>query len=109
MRDKRRGERRDRTWRYSARAQRIHLRSVHRRGAVDCICEQSVWYFRKGKAGGCRCRAKRKGAPKLAGGMCSTADQGHYRRTTHLRIRGKRLAHAWLSYVGATDLDEVDL
>jgi len=64
-----REERRDRTWRAARRAQRRHLRVVHRDGEVDCSCEFSVWMFAKWKAQ-CDCRKKRPGRPKIARGIC---------------------------------------
>jgi hypothetical protein len=29
------------------RAQRTYLRQAHPDGAVDCVCERSVWFFEK--------------------------------------------------------------
>jgi hypothetical protein len=42
--------RRHHSWIYARRAQRTHLRQVHHDGTLDCICEQSVWYFEKRKS-----------------------------------------------------------
>jgi hypothetical protein len=42
--------RRHRSYHYARRAQRTHLRQVHHDGTLDCICEQSVWYFEKRKS-----------------------------------------------------------
>jgi len=106
--EKKRGERRDRSWRYGRWAQRVHLRFVHPLGPVDCVCERSVWYFRKRKALGCRCRAKKKGAPKLPGGMCADIEGG-YRATVKERIRGRRLAREWLRRLGCLDADDIEL
>jgi hypothetical protein len=103
-----RGERRARSLRYSLRAQRTHLSVVHPDGALDCICERSVWYFRKRKSLGCDCRRRRHGAPKVPGGMCRLGD-GHYRSAVEVRITGKRLARAWMSSIGAMDLLDVEL
>jgi hypothetical protein len=50
----RRLQRRHRSWRYAPRAQRLHLRTGHPDGVVDCRCERSVWYFEKRKALGHR-------------------------------------------------------
>jgi hypothetical protein len=102
-----RGERRVRTLRYSLRAQRTHLRVVHPDGALDCICERSVWYFRKRKSLGCDCRGRRHGAPKLPGGMCYLSD-GDYRPAVLERIASKRLARAWQSAIGAIDPLDVE-
>ena len=41
--------RRHRSLTYARRAQRAHLRQAHPDGAVDCVCERSVWYFEKRK------------------------------------------------------------
>jgi ribosomal protein L19E len=43
-----------RTWVKARRAQREHLAIVHPDGAIDCVCERSVWYFAKRKALGHR-------------------------------------------------------
>jgi hypothetical protein len=40
-----RAARRHRSWYYAHRAQRRHLRHAHPDGAVDCVCERSVWGF----------------------------------------------------------------
>jgi len=105
---KKRGERRDRAWRYAKRAQRVHLQFVHPLGHIDCVCERSVWYFRKRKSLGCGCRAKKKGAPKLPGGMCSRGE-GHYRDSVMERIRGRRLARAWLCLLRGLDPEDIEL
>jgi hypothetical protein len=44
-----RAARRHRSWHYARRAQHIHLRQAHRDGAVDWVCERSVWFFEKRK------------------------------------------------------------
>jgi hypothetical protein len=44
-----RAARRHRSWNYARRAQRVHLRQAHPDGAVDCVCERSVWFFDKRK------------------------------------------------------------
>jgi hypothetical protein len=44
-----RAERRHRSYVYARRAQRVHLRQAHPDGAVDCVCERSVWFFDKRK------------------------------------------------------------
>ena len=82
--DRKRGERRDRTWRYGRRAQRIHVGSNHPDGGLDCICERSVWFFRTKKSLGCRCRGKQKGSPKLPGSLHKGGYK--YRITAHRRI-----------------------
>lgn len=66
---KKRESRRDRSWRAARRQQALHLQ-IHRGGAVDCICELSVWYFEKRRGLGCDdCRKKRHGQPKLGSGL----------------------------------------
>ncbi len=88
-----REDRRDRSWRYGAKARREHLRVNHPSGNVDCVCDQSVWYFAKGKSLGCGCRKKKRGNPKLPGtGMCAGRD---YRLSVTERISGRRLCLAW--------------
>jgi hypothetical protein len=37
--------RRHRSLTYARRAQRTHLRQAHPDGAVDCVCERSVWFL----------------------------------------------------------------
>jgi hypothetical protein len=34
---------------YARRTQRTHLRQAHPDGAVDCVCERTVWCFEKHK------------------------------------------------------------
>jgi hypothetical protein len=104
--DRPRGARRDRTRRYAKRAQRLHLRYVHPSGQVDCICEQSVWYFAKAKAFFCR-RVNFKGRPKIAGLGCGP-DCGLRRRIKE-RIQGKRLVREWVARLGANEPEDVDL
>jgi hypothetical protein len=41
--------RRHRSVTYARRAQRAHLRQAHPDGAVDCVCERSVWFLDKRK------------------------------------------------------------
>jgi hypothetical protein len=40
-----RAARRHRSWHDARRAQRWHLRQAPPVGAVDCVCERSVWFF----------------------------------------------------------------
>jgi hypothetical protein len=44
-----RAERRRRSWQYARRSQRLHLRQTHPDGALDGVCERSVWFFEKQK------------------------------------------------------------
>jgi hypothetical protein len=41
--------RRHRSLSYARWAQRTHLRQAHPDGAVDCVCERSIWFFDKRK------------------------------------------------------------
>ena len=104
-----REERRDRTIRYGERTRRVHLRWVHPRGPVDCLCEQSAWFFAKGKSLGCGCRrSSRRGGPKVTGGLCRGAG-GAYQPCVVERIRGNRLCRAWLSELRGEDPYDVEL
>jgi hypothetical protein len=47
-----RAERRHTTWTKARKAQQAHLSMVHWDGALDCVCERSVWYFAKRKSVG---------------------------------------------------------
>ena len=105
---KKREVRRDRTVRYGERARRIHLRTIHPSGIVDCICEQSAWFFAKGKAVGCRCRrVQRSLSPKIAGSLCHGG--GQYHPCVVERIAGKRLVKSWLKMVVSVEPDDVEL
>lgn len=86
-------ERRDRTWRHGDRVRRIHLRQVHRNGEVDCICEQSTWFFAKRGVNRHNCRRRKSGAPKLGGGVCWKFDMPPRIRE---RIDGRRLCRQWM-------------
>ena len=104
-----REKRRDRTIRYGERARKEHLRVVHPRGPVDCICEFSPWKFAKGKSVGCGCRrVQRSLSPKIPGSLCHAGD-GDYHPCVAERIRGKRLAKAWLLEVRNGDPLDVEL
>jgi hypothetical protein len=46
----RRAERRRRTLIKARKAQQVHLQTTHPDGALDCVCERSVWYFAKRKS-----------------------------------------------------------
>lgn len=101
---KKREDRRDRTMRYGARARKIHLRTVHPNGAVDCVCEFSVWKFAKGKSLGCHCRKKIYGNPKIGTGICHNYDDLNNRQ----RIDSRRLCRAWNSSVNS-GIDPLDV
>ena len=103
-----REERRDRTIRYGERARRIHLRQAHPNGSIDCVCEQSAWFFAKGKAVGCRCRRRWPGRPKLALSTCHGAGYGYHPSVVE-RIAGSRLARGWLSEQRGAEPDDVEL
>ena len=104
--DKTRGERRDRTWRYAAWAQRTHFRVIHPDGVLDCACERSIWRFAKGKAVSCH-SSKRRGTPKLPASLCHWQEGGYHDRVCQ-RIAGKRLAHGWLSVLRANNPLDVE-
>lgn len=106
---KKREDRRDRTIRYGESARKVHLRWVHPDGVVDCACEQSAWFFAKGKSMGCRCRRTQKSlSPKIPGSLCHGAGYD-YHPCVRERIAGKRLVKAWLREVRAVKPDDVDL
>ena len=102
-----REDRRDRSWRYAARAQREHLRVVHPTGVVDCICEQSVLYFRKRKSLGCRCRGRKRGQPKVGAGCCY--GYGALRPAVAARIEGARLVRQWRQALTGHLPDDIEL
>lgn len=109
MKLKKREDRRDRSWRYGARARREHLRVVHPNGQPDCVCENSIWYFEKRKALGCNCRGRKHGQPKRGVGICCGFD---LRPAVEERIAGRRLTHAWLKALRGRawpDPDDLDL
>jgi hypothetical protein len=110
--EKKRGERRERTIRYGGRARAEHLRVVHPDGAIDCVCERSTWWFAKKKSLGCSCRKHvRGGSPKLAGSLChlSGSERG-YHPTVVARIEGKQLAAAWVKMIrSGVERDDVEL
>ena len=95
-----RARRRRLSFRYAARAQREHLSVAHPSGVIDCVCERSVWLFRKRKALGCGCRKRKRGNPKVAAGIC--CGRG-YREAVVARIGGKRLERAWLVELTRTE------
>lgn len=98
--------RRDRTIRYGTSTRREHLRIVHPTGDIDCVCEQSVWFFAKRKSLGCSCRRSPKGNPKLIRGLCH--GMRGYHPCVRERIDGKRLCRDWKARLGG-DLDDVEL
>jgi len=100
-----REKRRERDYNYGARARAVHLRRVHPDGVVDCICEQSAWFFRKAKSVGCRCRRKKKGNPKVARGMCHGL---RYHPSLLERVAGRRLCRGWEEWVRGCDPDDFD-
>jgi hypothetical protein len=103
-----REDRRDRTIRYGTSARRVHLRRNHPDGVVDCVCEQSVWFFAKGKSGGCRCRrVQRSLSPKIAGSLCHGGSG--YHPCVVERIAGNRLTKAWLSELRGSAPEDIEL
>jgi len=102
-----REDRRDRTWRYAAKTRREHLRVVHPDGKVDCTCELSAWFFRKGKSVGCRCHRHPPGRPKIAWGCGGGGTQ--WQDTVVERIAGRRLCRAWREQVRSVEPDDLEL
>lgn len=101
-----RERRRDRDWRYGARARREHLRVVHPDGVVDCACERSAFFFKKRKSVGCNCRGRTKSNPKFGRGPCARG----WRPAVRERIEGRRMVGAWLTWVaGARDLSDCEI
>ncbi len=104
-----RERRRDRSIRYGERARRVHLRFVHPKGPVDCICEQSAWFFAKGKSLGCPCRrVQRSLSPKIPGSLCHGFG-GDYHPCVIQRIAGKRLTRTWLHELRGGDPMDIEL
>ena len=106
---KKREDRRDRTIRYGESARKVHLRTRHPDGVVDCICERSAWKFAKGKSLGCPCRrVQRSLSPKIAGSLCHDGVRGYHPCVAE-RIAGKRLVKAWLLEARSGNPLDVDL
>jgi len=91
VRMKKREDRRDRSWRAARRRQQIHLRKIHPDGALDCVCERSVWYFAKRPLEPCDCRRRKRGAPKVSIGLCYGSG---LRPAVRRRIDGRRLCRS---------------
>jgi hypothetical protein len=51
---------------------------------VKCVCELADSYFTKRSAFGCGCRKRRKGQPKVAGGMCKIGAREHIFKARHI-------------------------
>lgn len=101
---KKRESRRDRTIRKGTRRRNDHLRLIHPTGTIDCVCEQSIWWFAKRQGLGCdRCRGRKHGNPKYGIGICRGV--GKLREAVVERIAGKRLELAWLRSVDRDDED----
>ena len=83
----RRAIRRRKTIVIARRRRDEHLRQIHYNettGLIDvgCVCELANTYFAK-RTAGCGCRKRRKGNPKVAGGMCKIEERDrvyHWRR-----------------------------
>jgi len=103
---KKREKRRDQTIRYGERCLRVHLRVLDPRPGEPAY-EKTPWYFAKGKAMGCRCRRSPSGKPKQRASICGRGSDWH--PSVHERIRGARLARAWLLAVRGGDADDVEL
>ena len=95
--DKRRGERRDRSRRAARRDWQEHQRRFHQQDLRSaCTCERTVWSFRKFPATGCNCRRREFGNPKVGRGLCLLGEG--YRLAVRERIAGKRLARRWAGW-----------
>ncbi len=74
FKEPRRARRIRQTRRIAAHRRSDHLALVHGDPTgqdVDCICELADTYFAKIKGRGCqKCSSRRKGRPKISGGMC---------------------------------------
>jgi hypothetical protein len=100
--------RRDRTVRYGERARKIHLSKVHPNGNIDCVCEQSAWFFAKRKAVGCGCRRMNPSlGPKIAASLCHGGSG--YHPSVKQRIAGKRLCLAWRDALRGFEGDDIEL
>ncbi len=108
---KKREKRRDRSYRYGKSARDTHLRVVHPDGALDCVCERSVWYFAKRKSLGCSCRKRaRNASPKIAASLCHDGGARGLHPAVVERIDGKRLSAAWLKLLSSgVNGDDVEL
>jgi hypothetical protein len=83
-----RAKRRAKSIAYGTRARATHLHFNHPDGVLDCVCEQSVWFFAKSKSNGCDCRGRTHGNPKYGYGIC--VHSGKPRAAVGERIDGKR-------------------
>ncbi len=112
---KKRGVRRDRTWRYGARALKTFLRACgpsYSNHSVSCSCpfcdpdRNGPWSYAKGKSMGCRCRrVGRSYGPKIAGSLCHGFS---YHPCVRERIRGKAVCRKWSDAL-ASGSDALDL
>ncbi len=108
MKLKKREQRRAQTFDYGVRVRKLHLEKVHPDGNIDCICEQSVWFFRKRKVDPCSCHKRKHGQPKRSVGLCY--DLGGPRKYMKVRIAGNRLVKHWKKLIDAgIDPDDIDL
>ena len=90
----RRARRREQTFAVAQRRRDEHLRRNHFDPVsgftqVDCVCDLADTFFAKQTAFGCACAKRRKGQPKLAGGMCCVEyrDRIYQWRRENRRIR----------------------
>lgn len=100
---KKRERRRDLTMRYGARARRVHLRTIHSDGVIDCLCEVSVWFFAKKKSVGCGCSKKKKGFPKYGRGPCYSMV---LRETVIARREWRETCRKWFEALVVEDCEE---
>lgn len=89
----------------AARRRADHLRRVHAGdvAAVDCVCELSNTYFAKRSSGGCDCRKRRAGRPRVAAGMCCIEERD---RIYEWRLEGRLLRDVVLAGRDATEEPE---
>lgn len=111
-----RRRRRWRTAKVCRREQARHRALVHRLGVpapLRCYaCDggaASSHFWAKRRAGACGCRAKKRGAPKVPGGMCSGGYWGKWRDTANRRIAAHRLCRAWRALLPLNHPEDIEL
>jgi len=71
--------------------------------------EKREWWKTKQQSFNCRCRRRgRNVGPKVTASLCHFAAGGYHPSAVE-RIRGKRLARAWLHELRGGDVDDVEL
>ncbi len=71
-----RARRRALTLAIATRRRDDHVTVVHDGQATDCVCELGDTYFAKRSSRGCPCQKRRRGRPRVAGGMCKIGARG---------------------------------